>query len=196
MLRTCFKHHGCTIINEMKTLIVALFISIKVFAIQYSPLDSTYYITLPTCDIVSNRTFKTVKEKTDWNVLKANVKKVYPYSIYVKMKLAEMDAQLAFYKTKKEKNTFIAKSEKELINSFESEIKKLTVSQGKVLVKLIDKETNSTTYQIIRERRGVMSSLLWQGVSLMFGGNLKVEFNKESDKNIEDIIHLIELGLL
>jgi len=129
-------------------------------------------------------------------VLKANVKKVYPYSIYVKMKLAEMDAQLAFYKTKKEKNTFIAKSEKELISSFESEIKKLTVSQGKILVKLIDKETNSTTYQIIRERRGVMSSLLWQGVSLMFGGNLKVEFNKESDKNIEDIIHLIELGLL
>ena len=112
------------------------------------------------------------------------------------MKLAEMDAQLAFYKTKIEKNTFIAKSEKELISSFESEIKKLTVSQGKVLVKLIDKETNSTTYQIIRERRGVMSSLLWQGVSLMFGGNLKVEFNKESDKNIEDIIHLIELGLL
>mgnify|MGYP000944118619 FL=1 len=129
-------------------------------------------------------------------MLKANVKKVYPYSIYVKMKLAEMDAQLAFYKTKKEKNTFIAKSEKELISSFESEIKKLTVSQGKILVKLIDKETNSTTYQIIRERRGVMSSLLWQGVSLMFGGNLKVEFNKESDKNIEDIIHLIELGLL
>lgn len=196
MLRTCFKHHGCTIINEMKTLIIALFISIKAIAIQYSPLDSTYYITLPTCDIVSDRTFKTVKEKTDWNILKANVKKVYPYSIYVKMKLAEMDAQLAFYKTKKEKNTFIAKSEKELINSFESEIKKLTVSQGKVLVKLIDKETNSTTYQIIRERRGVMSSLLWQGVSLMFGGNLKVEFNKESDKNIEDIIHLIELGLL
>lgn len=180
----------------MKTLIIALFISIKAIAIQYSPLDSTYYITLPTCDIVSDRTFKTVKEKTDWNILKANVKKVYPYSIYVKMKLAEMDAQLAFYKTKKEKNTFIAKSEKELINSFESEIKKLTVSQGKVLVKLIDKETNSTTYQIIRERRGVMSSLLWQGVSLMFGGNLKVEFNKESDKNIEDIIHLIELGLL
>jgi hypothetical protein len=65
-----------------------------------------------------------------------------------------------------------------------------------VLVKLIDKETNSTTYQIIRERRGVMSSLLWQGVSLMFGGNLKVEFNKESDKNIEDIVNLIELGLL
>ena len=180
----------------MKTLIVALFISIKAFSIQYSPLDSTYYITLPTCDIVSDRTFKTVKERTDWNMLKINVKKVYPYSIYVKMKLAEMDAQLAFYKTKKEKNTFIAKSEKELISSFESEIKKLTVSQGKILVKLIDKETNSTTYQIIKERRGVMSSLLWQGVSLMFGGNLKVEFNKESDKNIEDIIHLIELGLL
>jgi hypothetical protein len=180
----------------MKTLIVALFISIKAFSIQYSPLDSTYYITLPTCDIVSDRTFKTVKERTDWNMLKINVKKVYPYSIYVKMKLAEMDAQLAFYKTKKEKNTFIAKSEKELISSFESEIKKLTVSQGKILVKLIDKETNSTTYQIIKERRGVMSSLLWQGVSLMFGGNLKTEYNTSTDKNIEDIVNLIELGLL
>ena len=196
MLRTCFKHHGCTIINEMKTLIIALFISIKAFAIQYNPLDSTYYITLPTCDIVSDRTFKTVKEKADWNRLKANVKRVYPYSIYVKMKLAEMDAQLSFYKTKKEKNIFIAKSEKELISSFELEIKKLTVSQGKILVKLIDKETNSSAYQIIKERRGLMSSLLWQGVSLMFGGNLKTEYNTSTDKNIEDIVNLIELGLL
>ena len=180
----------------MKTLIIALFISIKAFAIQYNPLDSTYYITLPTCDIVSDRVFKTVKEKADWSRLKANVKRVYPYSIYVKMKLAEMDAQLAFYKTKKEKNIFIAKSEKELISSFELEIKKLTVSQGKVLVKLIDKETNSSAYQIIKERRGLMSSLLWQGVSLMFGGNLKTEYNTSTDKNIEDIVNLIELGLL
>lgn len=196
MLGTCIGYHGCTIINEMKTLIIALFISIKAFAIQYNLLDSTYYITLPTCDIVSDRTFKTAKERMDWNILKANVKKVYPYSIYVKMKLAEMDAQLAFYKTKKEKNIFIAKSEKELISSFELEIKKLTVSQGRVLVKLIDKETNSSAYQIIKERRGLMSSLLWQGVSLMFGGNLKTEYNTSTDKNIEDIIHLIELGLL
>jgi len=112
------------------------------------------------------------------------------------MKLDEMDAQLDFYKTKKEKNIFIAKSEKELINSFESEIKKLTISQGKVLVKLIDKETNTTSYQIIRERRGLMSSLLWQGVSLMFGGNLKTEYDTSTDKNIEDIVNLIELGLL
>ena len=193
---TCIKYHGCTIINEMKTLIIALFITIKVSAVQYDPIDSTYYITLPTCDIVSDRVFKTSKEKSDWNTLKTNVKKVYPYSIYVKMKLDEMDAQLDFYKTKKEKNIFIAKSEKELINSFESEIKKLTISQGKVLVKLIDKETNTTSYQIIRERRGLMSSLLWQGVSLMFGGNLKTEYDTSTDKNIEDIVNLIELGLL
>ena len=112
------------------------------------------------------------------------------------MKLAEMDAQLHFYKTKKEKNIFITKSEKELIKSFESEIKKLTVSQGKVLVKLIHKETNSSTYQIIKERRGIVPSMLWQGVSLMFGGNLKVEYDKDTDKNIEDIVNLIELGLL
>ena len=180
----------------MKTLIISLLISIKSFAIQYNPLDSTYYITLPTCDIVADRVFKTSAEKADWNKLKANVKRVYPYSIYVKMKLSEMDAQLYFYKTKKEKNIFIAESEKELIKSFESEIKKLTVSQGKVLVKLIHKETNSTSYKIIKERRGIVPSMLWQGVSLMFGGNLKVEYNKDTDKNIEDIVNLIELGLL
>jgi hypothetical protein len=112
------------------------------------------------------------------------------------MKLAEMDAQLAFYKTQKERSSFITKSEKELISSFESEIRKLNVTQGKILVKLIDKETNSSSYQIIRERRGIVSSVLWQGVSLMFGGNLKVEYNKDTDKNIEDIVNLIELGLL
>ena len=180
----------------MKTLIISLLISIKAFSIQHNPLDSTYYIILPTCDIVADRVFKTSAEKADWNKLKANVKRVYPYSIYVKMKLAEMDAQLHFYKTKKEKNIFITKSEKELISSFESEIRKLTVSQGKVLVKLIHKETNSSSYQIIKERKGIVPSMLWQGVSLMFGGNLKAKYNKESDKNIEDIVNLIELGLL
>ena len=185
-----------TISTRMKTLIISLLITIKSFAIQYNPLDSTYYITLPTCDIVSDRVFKTDKEKADWNTLKANVKKVYPYSIYVKMKLAEMDAQLYFYKTQKERSSFITKSEKELISSFESEIRKLNVTQGKILVKLIDKETNSSSYQIIKERRGIVPSMLWQGVSLMFGGNLKVKYNKESDKNIEDIVNLIELGLL
>ena len=190
------KQVQLTISTRMKTLIISLLITIKSFAIQYNPLDSTYYITLPTCDIVSDRVFKTAKEKAEWNILKANVKRVYPYSIYVKMKLAEMDAQLHFYKTKKEKNIFITKSEKELIKSFESEIKKLTVSQGKVLVKLIHKETNSSTYQIIKERRGIVPSMLWQGVSLMFGGNLKVEYDKDTDKNIEDIVNLIELGLL
>jgi len=179
----------------MKTLITLL-ITIKAFAIQHNPLDSTYYITLPTCDIVADRVFKTSAEKADWNKLKANVKRVYPYSIYVKMKLAEMDAQLYFYKTEKEKNIFITKSERELISSFESEIKKLTVSQGKILVKLIHKETNSSSYQIIRQRRGIVPSVLWQGVSLMFGGNLKVEYNKDTDRNIEDIVNLIELGLL
>lgn len=179
----------------MKILIAVLLMSIKVFAFQQST-DSTYYVTFPTCDIVSDKIFKTTKERRDWNMLKANVKKVYPYSIYVKMKLAEMDAQLAFYKTQKEKDTFISKSEKELVNSFKLEIKNLTVSQGKILVKLIDRETNSSAYQIIKERRGVVTSLLWQGVSLMFGGNLKVEYNKSTDKNIEDIVNLIELGLL
>ena len=190
------KQVQLTISTRMKTLIISLLITIKSFAIQYNPLDSTYYITLPTCDIVSDRVFKTAKEKAEWNILKANVKRVYPYSIYVKMKLAEMDAQLHFYKTKKEKNIFITKSEKELISSFESEIRKLTVSQGKVLVKLIHKETNSSTYQIIKERRGIVPSMLWQGVSLMFGGNLKVEYDTSTDKNIEDIVNLIELGLL
>ena len=195
MFRTGLRHHGCTIINEMKILIAVLLMSIKVFAFQQST-DSTYYVTFPTCDIVSDKIFKTTKERRDWNMLKANVKKVYPYSIYVKMKLAEMDAQLAFYKTQKEKDTFISKSEKELVNSFKLEIKNLTVSQGKILVKLIDRETNSSAYQIIKERRGAVTSLLWQGVSLMFGGNLKVEYNKSTDKNIEDIVNLIELGLL
>ncbi len=106
MFRTGLRHHGCTIINEMKILIAVLLMSIKVFAFQQST-DSTYYVTFPTCDIVSDKIFKTTKERRDWNMLKANVKKVYPYSIYVKMKLAEMDAQLAFYKTQKEKDTFI-----------------------------------------------------------------------------------------
>lgn len=180
----------------MKTLIISLLITIRVSAFQYVPADSTYYITLPTCDIVADRVFTTSTEKADWNKLKANVKKVYPYAIYVKMALAEMDAQLVFCRTPKEQSVFIAKREKELMTSFESAITGLTVSQGRVLVKLINKETNSSSHQIIREKRGIIPSMLWQGVALMFGGDLKLEYNAESDKNIQDIVNLIERGLL
>ena len=95
-----------------------------------------------------------------------------------------------------EKERF-GKKEKELRDQFEDELIHLTISQGKILIKLVDRETGNTTYQVIQELKGGFSAFLWQGVARLFGSNLKSEYDAdEEDKMIEDIIVRIENGLL
>ena len=84
-----------------------------------------------------------------------------------------------------------------MFNQFEKDLKKLTVSQGKMLVKLIDRECNKTTYEIIKNYKGNFSAFLWQGVAKIFGSNLKAEYDgSDKDKIIERVIILVEAGQL
>ncbi len=159
--------------------------------------DTMPHIQHYTCVIVADRVFATNREKIKWDKLKRDVKAAYPFAVLAKMKLAEMDSQLVLITGEKERKEYNEKCEKELTAQFETDMRSLTNTQGKILFKLIDRETGSTTYQLIQQRRGSFSAFMWQSVAFVFGNNLKMEYDPAGeDKGIEDCVKLIELGIL
>lgn len=150
-----------------------------------------------TCVITATKSFHSEKERIQWDKLKKDVKRAYPYAVMAKMKLEEMDAQLALVKGEKARKEFTEKCEKELTNQFSEDMKNLSYTQGKILFKLMDRETGSTTYQIIKERRGSFSAFMWQGVAVVFGNNLKSDYDPTGDDaKIEEVVCLIESGVI
>jgi hypothetical protein len=150
-----------------------------------------------TCLIVAERTFKNKREQVKYDKLKRDVKAAHPYAVLARAKLSEMDARLALIKGEKERKEFAEKAEKELVTQFENDMKNLTAAQGRILIKLVSRETGSTTYQLIREYRGGLTAVMWQGMARVFGNNLKSEYDADGeDKKIEEIVELIELGVL
>ncbi len=126
-----------------------------------------------------------------------NIKKAYPYARIVSMELKELDDHLATLDNEKEQKAYINQAEKEIMDQFEKEVKKLTVTQGIILVKLIDRETGRTSYQVIKELKGGFTAFFWQGIARIFGNNLKTEYDPDNqDKIMEDIVLGIEAGFI
>ncbi|MEX0982109.1 MAG: DUF4294 domain-containing protein [Bacteroidales bacterium] len=126
-----------------------------------------------------------------------NVKKAYPYAIVANLKLKRLDNQLAEIKSKKEQREFVKQAEEEMMQEFEKDIKRLTISQGIILVKLIDRETGRTSYEVLKDIKGGFTAFFWQGIARIFGNDLKLQYDpNDKDKVIEDIIMAIEHGFI
>ncbi len=141
--------------------------------------------------------FKSRKQYRRYSRLVRYVKKVYPYSLIVSEQLSDIHSHLDDYKTEKEKKAYLKKKEQELKDEFEGKLRKLTYTQGRILVKLINRETGYTTYAIVKELKGSLNAFFWQSVARLFGNNLKMEYDPQGDdKMIEDIVIRIENGEL
>ena len=124
------------------------------------------------------------------------VKKVYPLAQIAKAKMHEMEEHLLTL-DKKEQQAYIKKCYKEILDEYTPVAKRMTRTQGKVFIKLIDRETDYTAYELIKEFRGGFVAGFWQGIGRIFGHNLKVEYDKENiDKVLEQIVVYYEAGLL
>ncbi len=125
------------------------------------------------------------------------VKKVYPIAKYARRRMAEMEEVLLTLPTRKAQRAYTKQMEKQIKEEYTPVLKKMTRSQGKILLKLIDRETEYTSYEIVREFRGGFVAGFWQGVAKIFGANLKTEYDREGDdKMLEQIVLLYEAGLL
>lgn len=159
--------------------------------------DTMPHINLVEVTIMPNYKFKNKKEYERYSTLVRNIKKTLPYARQAASKLHEINAKMLSLKTEKERKTFMESSESDLFKEFEQPLRKLTYSQGRLLIKLIDRETGETSFDLIKEYKGGFSAFFWQSVARVFGSNLKSEFDEDGeDKMIEYIINLIDNGMI
>jgi len=159
-------------------------------------------ITLPEVEIdevnVTRRTG--IKQRFQWwkyRRLVSNIKKVYPYSLVVREKFTQINDTLQYIQGERARKKFLRDFETDLFGEYEDDIRHMTLSQGKILIKLIDRETQNTSYQLIHDYRGTISALFWQGLARLFGSNLKDEYDPYGeDYIIEKVIYEIEHGRL
>ena len=124
-----------------------------------------------------------------------NVKKVYPYAKLAGIQLRRYDKMLSEAKNDKESRKLMKQAEKEINEQYGGELKDLTFSQGKILIKLIDRETGETSYNLVSDLRGNFTAFFYQAFARIWGYNLKVKYDPEGeDKQIEAIVKMIERG--
>ncbi len=159
--------------------------------------DTLIVMELAPVSVVAPREFGSRREAWRYNRLVRNVKIVYPYAQLAGAMFREYSEKLQDMETDRERRAFTEQAEQELLDRFEDDLKKLTFSQGLILIKLVDRETQHTSYEIVREFRGVFRAFFWQSVGRLFGFNLKTEYDPHvEDRDIEEIVTLIEEGLI
>ena len=126
-----------------------------------------------------------------------NVRRVYPYALIVRDEFGRINRLLETLPTERAKRDFLQSYEKDLLARYEGDMRRLTFTQGKILIKLIDRETSNTSYELIRQYRGKISAIFWQGIARIFGANLKSTYDPRGDDYlIEYIVREIEAGRL
>ncbi len=159
--------------------------------------DTLPHISIDEVQVVPPWRFTSRRQRKRYSRLVINIKKTLPYARLAKSRLAEIEAALDTIKGERKKKEFVKAAEKDLFEEFEKPLRKLTFSQGRMLIKLIDRETGDTSYELIKDLKGGFSAFMWQTVARLFGSNLKSEYDQNGDDAmIEHIILKIDNGLL
>lgn len=138
--------------------------------------------------IYGTRIFKSPADQAAYNRLRYNVMKVMPYALFAKRRYEQLERELAVTADKKVQKKLVKQCDQEIKQMFNREIKELTITQGQILTKLIDRELGRTTYDIIKETKGGVTAFLYQSVARVVGHNLKSTYSAEEDRDIESII--------
>jgi len=133
-----------------------------------------------------------VRQREEFNRLKYNVQKVYPYAMIAAEILHDVDAKTAGME-KRDRKAYLKIVEKEMSKRFKGELQNLSINQGQILVKLIGRQTGRNCFSIIKEVKGGFNAVVWQGVAMLFSNNLKREYDPTGrDSEIEAIVVEIE----
>ena len=167
--------------------------------IMKKDLPDTLYLQAVNVPIkgVSVISFKSKKERKRYNKLERDVIRVYPYAVLIGRLLQEYSAvldsftELSFFKRRKEKKKIFTAIEGQLITTYGKQVRRLTKNQGRILIRLVDRETDFTSHRIIKDFRGFFIAGFWQFTALLFGHNLKSNYNPDfgEDRLIENILN-------
>ena len=136
------------------------------------------------------------KEWRKYYRLVHNFSKAYPYALVARKLVQEADSTIAADRLKRVKrDQYVTRVQKELFDVFEGQMRKMTVSQGALLMKLIDREVGKSSYSIIKDYKNGMAAGFWQGIAKIFGTDLKKPYDPEGeDKLTEELVGIWEAG--
>lgn len=138
------------------------------------------------------------QERFYWRTVR-DVKKTLPYAKLIAYEMQKTDSILLVIGDNKEQKAYMRKYERQLFRKYEKSFRGMTARQGFMLMKLVDRECNQTSYEVIKYYKGGFVAFFWQGIAKLFGNDLKVQFDAEmnaEDKIVERIITLVEAGQL
>ena len=157
--------------------------------------DSVQYVEMSPVYVSPELTFKNKRQQQAYVRLVKNVKKVLPIAKEVRQILIETAEYLETLPTKKEKDEHMKRVEEAIVKEYKPKMKKLTFAQGKLLIKLVDRECNSTAYEAMKAFIGPVRSGMWQAFAWMFGASLKKGYDREGvDKLTERVVLMVEAG--
>jgi hypothetical protein len=155
--------------------------------------DTIPYQYISVINIYAERKFKNKRAFEKYSKLRRDVLKVWPYAKITEKKFNDLAVQLGMTSDERVKKALVNKTEKEIKARFEGELKNLTINQGRILIKLIDRQTGNTSYVVLEELKGNLSAFFWQSLARLFGNNLKAHYDPNGeDAEIEKIIKTIE----
>jgi len=153
--------------------------------------DTIPVVFMDPINVISKRQFKNKRDEYRFGRLYYNVLKVYPIAKAAGIELRKLEKKLDTIPERRHKAE-TKKLEDDLKKRYKPILLQLTISQGKILIKLIDRETDKTSYNLIKEFRGGFSAFMWQSLASLFGSNLKTGYDAQEDRDIEVILNMIE----
>lgn len=159
--------------------------------------DTTYLAFLQDVYVYPKMVFKNKsQERFYWRTVR-DVKKTLPFAKLITEDMKVADAELLKLETKKDRKRWWRQYERYLFRKYESEFRNMTASQGQMLMKLMDRESDKTSYELIKQYRGKASADFWQFVAKLFRNDLKEGYDgNDKDQIIERVINLVEAGQL
>jgi hypothetical protein len=157
--------------------------------------DSIQYMEMSNVYVYPEPTFQNKRQQKEYNRLVRNVKRVLPIAKQVRTIIIETAEYIETIPTQKERDEHLKRVEASIVKEYKPKMKKLTFSQGKLLIKLVDRECNSTAYEAIQAFIGPFRSGMWQAFAWMFGASLKKGYDPEGvDRLTERVVLMVEAG--
>jgi len=146
------------------------------------------WVVTPEIKVVDKRIFKSEQERQEYNRLRYNVYKVLPYMRFASARYQQLQRDLATTGDKGKQKEMVSACEDQIKELFTREIKNLTITQGEILIKLVNRETGNTTYDMLRQMKGGLNAFMFQSIARIFGHNLKETYDPEQERDIESIL--------
>lgn len=167
--------------------------TVKVHAYITPAGDTIPMSYLPLVEVTGKLTQRWKRHWEEWTRLRNAVYVTYPYAKTASKIMNEINARLVGVKDKRQRKAIIHSREKELRKEFTDKLTNLSIYQGKVLMKLIYRETNNNCYEIIGEYKGYFTAAMYQTIAFFFGTSLKQNYDaKDTDRDIELIVRDVE----